>query len=129
MAAFVSGIIAMLITFPFIGYVALFIITKQTTRNHRHAVNIALNYSSVLFVCSVHFFILEIWRISLLWVILAVVILLSMLVVAVHHKVKEEIVIPNIIKGICRINALVFIMFYIGLIGFGLVMEVYGAFG
>lgn len=120
MESLFSGIIATLVTFPFVGYLIVFVVTKQITKKHRKAVNAALNSSSILLISSVHFFILSIWQVSLLWAILTVVIVSAMLVVIVHHKVKEEIVMENVLKGVFRINTFIFSFAYVILVGYGL---------
>ncbi|MEH6944904.1 DUF3397 family protein [Bacillus sp. JJ722] len=118
-----SGIIATFVAFPFVGYLIVFVLTKQITKKHRKAVNVALYSSSILLISSVHFFILSIWRVSLLWAILTFVILTAMLVVIVHHKVKEEIVMANVLKGVLRINTFIFSIAYVILVGYGLVVS------
>ncbi|WP_042349037.1 DUF3397 domain-containing protein [Bacillus massiliigorillae] len=116
-----SGFIATLVTFPFIGYIIVFVVTKQITKKHRKSMSVALNCSFILLISSVHFFILSIWQVSLLWAILMIVLLSAMLVVIVHHKVKEEIVIVNVLKGVLRINSFLFSIAYVLLVGYGLV--------
>ena len=123
-----SWIIATLITIPIIAYVLIFVATKQITKNHRKAVNFAMNSSTLLFIISVHFLIQTIWNISLLWMILLVMILISMTVVIVHRKYKEEIVFSKVLTGAWRLNALVFIFIYFCLVFYGIFKSVLNIF-
>lgn len=128
MGVVLSWIIATLITIPIIAYLLVFIATKQITKNHRKAVNYAINSSTILFILSVHFLIESLWNISLLWVILLIVIVISMLVVLVHHKIKEEISFSKVFKGAWRLNAFVFILAYLALVVYGMFVSVLNIF-
>jgi uncharacterized membrane protein YozB (DUF420 family) len=69
MLSVVSSLIATFITVPILVYILIFIISKVKTKNHRRAIQIALDFSTVFFILSVHFLILAIWGKSFLWVI------------------------------------------------------------
>ncbi|MFS0782407.1 DUF3397 domain-containing protein [Bacillus sp. 1P06AnD] len=124
MGTVLSWIIATLVTLPVLGYLLVFVSTKQITKNHRSAVDLAMNSSAFLFILSVYFLIKTIWNISFFWFILLTIILISMIVVSVHLKVRQEIVFSRIAKGIWRINALVFMCAYVILIIIGICKNV-----
>ncbi|MEH7882877.1 DUF3397 domain-containing protein [Bacillus sp. JJ1609] len=115
-----SALVATLITVPMIGYLAVFIISKQITGNHRRSVNLAIDFSTLLLVLSVHFLILTIWEKSFLWLILLVLFGLAAIFVLIHWKYKEEIVLPKVFKGFWRFNFLLFFSAYVILVLFGL---------
>lgn len=115
-----SAFVATLITAPMIGYLAVFIISKQITGNHRQSVNLAIDTSTFLLVLSVHFLIITIWEKSFLWLILLILFALAALFVWIHWKYKEEIVLPKVFKGFWRLNFLLFFSAYIILVIFGL---------
>jgi hypothetical protein len=119
-----SAFVATLITVPMIGYLAVFIISKQITGNHRRSVNYAIDFSTFLLVLSVHFLIITIWGKSYLWLILLVLFGLAAIFVWIHWKFKEEIVLPKVFKGYWRFNFLLFFSAYIFLVMFGLVQRV-----
>ncbi|RSD28298.1 DUF3397 domain-containing protein [Mesobacillus subterraneus] len=121
MPGFFSAFVATLITVPMIGYLAVFIISKQITGNHRRSVNLAIDFSTFLLVLSVHFLILTIWDRSYLWLILIVLFGLAAIFVFIHWKFKEEIVLPKVFKGFWRFNFLLFFSAYIILVVFGLI--------
>lgn len=120
MPGFFSALVAALITVPIIGYLAVFIITKQITGNHRRSVNLAIDFSTFLLVLSVHFLILTIWGKSFLWLILIILFGLAAIFVWIHWQYKEEIVLPKVFKGFWRFNFLLFSSAYIILVLFGL---------
>ena len=115
-----SAFVAILITVPMIGYLAVFIISKQITGNHRQSVNLAIDFSTFLLVLSVHFLIVTIWGKSFLWLILVVLFGLAAVFVWIHWKYKEEIIMPKVFKGFWRFNFLLFFSAYIILVVFGL---------
>lgn len=120
MPGFFSALVAALITVPIIGYLAVFIITKQITGNHRRSVNLAIDFSTFLLVLSVHFLILTIWGKSFFWLILIILFGLAAIFVWIHWQYKEEIVLPKVFKGFWRFNFLLFSSAYIILVLFGL---------
>ncbi|MCM3665738.1 DUF3397 domain-containing protein [Mesobacillus subterraneus] len=120
MPGIVSAFVAILITVPMIGYLAVFIISKQITGNHRRSVNLAIDFSTFLLVLSVHFLIVTIWGKSFLWLILVVLFGLAAFFVWIHWKYKEEIIMPKVFKGFWRFNFLLFFSAYIILVLFGL---------
>ncbi|MEH7441061.1 DUF3397 domain-containing protein [Bacillus sp. JJ1122] len=115
-----SAFVATLITVPMIGYLAVFIISKQISGNHRRSVNLAIDFSTLLLVLSVHFLIITIWGRSFLWLILLVLFGLAAIFVLIHWKYKEEIVLPKVFKGFWRFNFLLFFSAYVFLVLFGL---------
>ena len=118
--AFLSSIISIFFALPFLGFLLVFIITKLVTNNNRKSVHRALDYSTILFVISVHFLIETIWGKSLFWLIILIMILIAMIFVFVHWKVKEEIVLRKVLKGFWRFNFILFLLAYITLTLFGL---------
>ncbi|WP_423409952.1 DUF3397 domain-containing protein [Heyndrickxia sp. MSNUG] len=115
-----SAFVATLITVPMVGYLAVFIISKQISGNHRRSVNLAIDFSTLLLVLSVHFLIITIWGKSFLWLILLVLFGLAAIFVLIHWKYKEEIVLPKVFKGFWRFNFLLFFSAYVILVLFGL---------
>ncbi|PLT34308.1 DUF3397 domain-containing protein [Bacillus sp. V5-8f] len=119
-----SSLAATFVTLPVIAYIILFILIKQMTRNHRRAVHLAMDISSILFIFAVHYLILAIWERSLFWLLLLIMIGLAFVVVIVHYKLKEEIDIQKVFRGIWRINFAFFLCAYFLLILFGVVYRI-----
>ncbi|MCM3114040.1 DUF3397 domain-containing protein [Neobacillus sp. MER 74] len=91
------------------------------TKSTRKAVHISLDSTTFLFIISVHFLIVTIWEKSYFWVIILIMILIAMIFVLVHWKVKEEILIKKVIKGFWRFNFLLFLLAYLTLTLYGLI--------
>lgn len=128
LADFLSSIAAVFTLVPFLGYFATFIMTKQITGKHRTAVNAAVNATTFLLVCSVHFIIIAIWDKSLLWVILLVLLVSMGVLSVIHWKVKEEIIFRSVIKGGWRLNFLLFSTAYILLLFYGIASRIASTF-
>lgn len=120
MSEFFSVIVAVLITVPIVGYLAVFIITKQITGNHRQSVNLAIDFSTLLLVLSVHFLIVTIWGKSYFWLLLIILFGLAAIFVWLHWQYKQEIVLSKVFKGFWRLNFLLFSSAYIILVLVGL---------
>jgi hypothetical protein len=119
-----SAFIATLVTIPLLGYLAVFIISKQITKKHRRSVHIALDVSTFLFILSVHFLIIVIWDQSYLWMILLSLLVTAVIFVIIHWRVKQEISLRVMFKGFWRFNFLLYFTVYVILIIIGLVQRV-----
>ncbi|MFO1445798.1 DUF3397 domain-containing protein [Bacillus sp. Bva_UNVM-123] len=124
MSSVFSAIIATLITIPILGYLLVFIICKQVTKQHRRSVHVALDVSTILFIISVHYLIVTIWEQSLLWVIILAMLVLAIIFVVIHWRFKQEINIPLVFRGYWRFNFLIFFTAYVVLLVIGLVQSV-----
>lgn len=124
MSAFFSNFAAALVTLPILGYILIFVISKQITKKHRRAVHIALDGSTLLFIISVHYLIVTIWNISLLWVILLIIMLIGVIVALLHWKFKQEIDYQKVFRGFWRFNFLVFFSAYTVLLIIGIIQSV-----
>ncbi|WP_235846901.1 DUF3397 domain-containing protein [Neobacillus soli] len=116
-----SSVLTIFFTLPFLGSIMVFSAIKLITKNTRKSVQKSLDYTTVLFIISVHFLIITIWGKSLFWLIILLMILVAMVFVLVHWKVKEEIVLNKVFKGFWRFNFIVFFITYLGLTLYGLI--------
>ncbi|WP_338469918.1 DUF3397 domain-containing protein [Niallia sp. XMNu-256] len=124
MSDLISSIIATFVTIPLIGYIIVFVISKVITKNHRKSVKIAIDVTTLLFVIAVHYFITAIWGLSLFWVILLFMILVAIVFVFVHWRLKHEIVLVKVFKGFWRFNFLCFGLIYLLLLTYGLILRI-----
>jgi hypothetical protein len=120
----VSIFVATLVTLPILSYIVAFIVAKQWTNNHRRSVQIAMDVSTVFFISSVHFLIIEIWDKHLLWLIMLIVLVLGCCVVLVHYKVKQEIIFGKVLKGVWRLNFACFSFVYCLLFFYGVIARI-----
>lgn len=120
----ISSFFATLITIPLLVYILIFVIVKKLTKNHRKAVHLALDLSTIFFILSVHFLVLTIWERSYFSYIFIFMLICAIIFVIINWKVKGEIVITLFFKGFWRFNFLIFFMAYIGLTIYGVVQRV-----
>lgn len=128
MGSFFATVFATLVTVPIIGYFVVFVIAKQITKKHRKAVHIALDITTVLFILSVHYLIVTIWELSLLWLILILMIAMAILSLLLQYKVNEEVDFKKVFRGFWRFNFLLFFSAYIILICVGIFLSVTKSF-
>jgi hypothetical protein len=123
---FLSVAAATLVTLPLVGYLLMFIFSKQLTKNHKRSVQRAIDFSTLLFIISNHFLIVVIWGKSFLWLILLILITLAIIFVLYHWKVRQEIEYTRVFKGYWRMNFLLFFSSYVVLIIYGIIQRVSG---
>ncbi|MFP7296027.1 DUF3397 domain-containing protein [Neobacillus niacini] len=119
MNSFISSIISIFLTAPLLGFIIIFVINKLITKNARKSFHKALDYSNILFILAVHFLFITIWGKSFFWVILLLVILIAMVFVVIHWRIKGEIIFTKVFKGFWRFNFLIFFLAYLTLTLFG----------
>lgn len=119
-----SSLIATLVTIPLLGYLAVFIISKQITKKHKKSVHIALDVSTFLFILSVHYLIIVIWDKSFLWMIFLCLLITAVIFIIIHWRIKAEINMRVLFKGFWRFNFLLYFTAYIILVLVGLVQRV-----
>ncbi|AIE59550.1 DUF3397 domain-containing protein [Bacillus methanolicus] len=124
MSSIFSSIIATFVTMPFLGYVVVFIISKQLTGNHRRSVLLAIDVSTFLLIISVHYLTVAIWKKSFLGIIFITILITAIIFVFFHWKTKEDIIFPQVFRGVWRINFLLFFSAYIVLFLYGLIQKV-----
>ncbi|WP_110929322.1 DUF3397 domain-containing protein [Bacillus massiliglaciei] len=123
MADLFSGFAATLITIPVFGYLIIFIIAKQATKNHRRSVQWAMDFSTLPFIFSVHFLVLTIWNKNMLWLLLIFMLMIAILVVVVHYNWKGEIDFRKVLRGFWRLNFVFFVCMYMILALLGMVIR------
>ncbi|WP_312027182.1 MULTISPECIES: DUF3397 domain-containing protein [Bacillaceae] len=119
-----SSLIATLVTIPLLGYLAVFIISKQITKKHKRSVHIALDVSTLLFILAVHYLIIVIWDKSYLWMIVLSLLITAVTFIIMHWRIKQEINLRVLFKGFWRFNFLLYFTAYIVLMLIGLVQRV-----
>lgn len=124
-----SQLISFLVVFPIFTLFIVFVISKLTTKKHRFSIHLALDISTFFFILSVHFLIQSIWNTSLFIYIIIFILLIGMIFVIIHWKLKEEIDYKKVFKGIWRITFLLFFTLYVVLLVYGLVRSILKALG
>ncbi|RFU71167.1 DUF3397 domain-containing protein [Peribacillus saganii] len=119
-----SWLAATFVTIPLLGYIVFFIIAKQITKNHRRSVHLSMDFSTLLFIISVHYLIQAIWGHSLIWLLLLIMLAVASTVVIAHYKVKQEIIIRKVFKGFWRVNFLLFFCIYFCLVIYGMISRI-----
>jgi hypothetical protein len=119
-----SSLIATLVTIPLLGYLAVFIISKQITKKHKRSVHIALDVSTLFFILAVHYLIVVIWDKSYLWMIVLSLLITAVTFIIMHWRIKQEVNMRALFKGFWRFNFLLYFTAYIVLMLIGLVQRV-----
>jgi hypothetical protein len=120
----VSSILALLITIPIIGYLLVFVIVKQATKNHRTAVRYGIDVTTMILLFAVHYMLLVIFNQSFFWMILIALLVIGVMFVLLHWHVKKEIIISKVLKGYWRLNFLLLSIAYFVLLMYGLTVRV-----
>jgi hypothetical protein len=118
--SFISSIITIFLTVPLLGFFIIYVLNKLITKNTRKSFHKALDYSTILFIVAVHFLLITIWDRSFFGLILLLLLVIAMIFVVIHWKIKGEIIFTKVFKGFWRFNFLIFFLAYISLTVFGI---------
>ena len=121
MSTFFSAILTVFFTLPFLGSILVFFVIKLITNNFRKSLHKAVDYTTLLYIISVHFLLVTIWGKSFFWLIILIMMFIAIVFVFVHWKVKEEIVLKKVVKGFWRFNFIVFFLAYNTLTLYGII--------
>ena len=121
MSAIFSSILTIFFALPILGTILFFIVIKFILKSTKRSLHLALDYTTFLYIISVHFLIVTLWGKSFFWLIILVMLVLAMVFLLVHWKVKEEIIVKRVWKGFWRFNFILFFAAYFLLTFYGLV--------
>jgi CDP-diglyceride synthetase len=120
LSSIISAVMTIFLMVPLLGFIIIYFLYKMITKNSLKSFHVALDLSTVLFILAVHFLTMTIWGESFFWLIAILLIIIAMVFVVVHWKVKGEIVLNKVFKGFWRFNFLIFFLAYITLTFYGL---------
>jgi CDP-diglyceride synthetase len=120
LSSIISAVMTIFFMVPLLGFIIIYFLYKMITKNSLKSFHVALDLSTVLFILAVHFLTMTIWGESFFWLIAILLIIIAMVFVVVHWKVKGEIVLNKVFKGFWRFNFLIFFLAYITLTFYGL---------
>lgn len=123
LSSFISSIITIFLTVPLLGFIMIYVLNKLLTKNTRKSFHKALDYSTLLFIVAVHFLLLTIWGKSFFGLILLILLVIAMIFVVIHWKIKGEIILAKVFKGFWRFNFLIFFLAYVSLTIFGILQS------
>ncbi|PFO09942.1 hypothetical protein COJ85_00735 [Bacillus sp. AFS076308] len=121
MSTIFSSVLTVFFAIPIIGTILVFTVIKLTLKTTKKALHMALDYTTIFYIVSVHFLIVTLWDKSFFWLIILVMLVIAMVFVFVHWKVKEEIIVKRVWKGFWRFNFILFFFTYFVLTFYGLV--------
>jgi hypothetical protein len=113
MGSFIAGVFATFVTLPLVGFFILYMLLRKLTKNKRKSVHIATYITTVFLILSVHYAAVEIFGHSLLWLIALVLLVVAMIMMFVHWKVKHDLEMKLIAKGFFRMNFVLFLIAHI----------------
>jgi TctA family transporter len=128
MATFISGVLATIVTVPFLGLALIYYISLKLLQDNKRAMKLAADCSTILFIISVHFIVFEIWQQSYLWLILIVILSTAIGMAILQRSLYEDIDIVKLLKGTWRVNFLLFVLCYIVLFTYGLTAKIISSF-
>lgn len=120
----VAAFLATVVTVPILGWYLIYIITVKATKNKPKSIRLASDGSAVFFIAAVYFISYELWGRSFLGVILALFFLLAFFFTIAHWKISGDIYTTKLLKGIWRLNFMIFFFIYIVLSAYGLMSRI-----
>lgn len=117
----VAWFLATVITLPLVAFYLIYLVSVKTTKNKKRSIKLAVDLSTILFIFAVYFITYELWNVSLLWFLLIMIITVAIIFTIIHWKISEDIHFSKLLKGIWRLNFLLFFTAYF-------ILSIYGLF-
>ncbi|MDF2945880.1 MAG: hypothetical protein K0S51_559 [Bacillales bacterium] len=111
---------SILITYPIVTFLLIKILSKKITKKNKLSTQIAIDASSIFFIISVYYLILEVFNKDILFYLLLFILIIGLIVVLLQWKIREEIKFINVVKSVLRMNFIIFFIMHIILLGYGL---------
>jgi hypothetical protein len=124
MIEFTAFLAATLVTVPLIGLYIIYFVSVKTTRNKQVSFKIAVDSTVLLFIISVYFLFLEIWRIHTGWMIVLFFLFTALIFTVLHWKNYEDIKLRRLFKGVWRFQFVVFFILYFILVIYGMIFRI-----
>lgn len=124
MSSAVAWLLATFITVPLVAFYFIYIITVKTTKSKNISIKRAVDFSTILFIFAVYFIVYEIWNVSLFWLLLIMIISVAIIFTIIHWLVSKDIFLAKLLKGIWRLNFILFFLAYFILSIYGLVLRI-----
>ncbi|MGA9289587.1 MAG: DUF3397 domain-containing protein [Anaerobacillus sp.] len=119
-----ASVAATAVTVPLLAWYLIYIITVKMTKKKKFSFRLAVDLSTIFFILSVHFILIETSGRSFLWIILLLIIGAAIGFTVLHWKTKEDVQIHKVMKGAWRFNFLLFSTGYFILLLIGLVHRI-----
>lgn len=120
-----AAFIATVVTIPALGWYLIYISTVKLTRQKRKAIKWASDCSAVLFMAAVYFIMEQLWEPTSVWLVLALFFSVAITFTIIYWNVMEDFYATKLLKGIWRLNFLIFVSIYILLSGYGLIRSIF----
>ncbi|MEY8751364.1 DUF3397 domain-containing protein [Alkalicoccobacillus gibsonii] len=120
-----AAFIATVVTIPALGWYLIYISTVKLTRQKRKAIKWASDFSAVLFMAAVYFIMEQLWEPTSVWLVLALFFSVAITFTVIYWNVMEDFYATKLLKGIWRLNFLIFVSIYILLSGYGLIRSIF----
>lgn len=124
MSSVFAWFVATIVTLPLLGWYLIYIIMVKITKNKSKSIRRASDWSAILFMAAVYFILYELWDRSFLWMIFSVFFLLALLFTWMHWRVSGDIHTRKLLRGIWRLNFMLFLFFYLLLSSYGLITRI-----
>ncbi|WLR52237.1 DUF3397 domain-containing protein [Bacillus tianshenii] len=124
MVSLFSNVIALFITVPLLSLIVIFWVSAKVTRNKKRSFHFMIDVGTIIFILAVHYLVLVIWEISILWMIAIFILLLTIFIMFIHYKKRGDIEFKRVRKVVLRLNFLLFSFTYVILLVYGLVMRI-----
>lgn len=118
-------IAATLVTIPLIGLYLVYLITVKITGEKVYSVKLAADCTTILFIIAVYFIILELWGVSLFWLIVLLFLFTAIGFTFLHWKIYEDIHILRVFRGTWRFQFFLFFTLYFVLMIYGLLYNIF----
>lgn len=120
--------ITVLLTFPLLIFLILSVLFKRWPRTEKHAIRLAADITTPLFLGAVSFLWFEVWSAGSYWVFVTILLLVGAMFTYYYAKVYEELQPKKLVKGLWRLLFILVMPIYLVVFTYGFVSSMFTYF-
>jgi hypothetical protein len=117
---FLAGTVATFVTVPMLTLITVYIFCLKISHNKKKSFHVAVDVTTFFLILSVHTLIFVIWGKTLIWVIAILLLFTAIGMSLVYWSITEEIRFQKLMKGVWRLNFLIFLTAHLLLTLYGM---------
>lgn len=123
MINYLSIIIALLITFPFIPTIIVYKVSDKIVKHKLRALHIAINWTTILYIFATIRILNMMFDQQFIGIVIGLILVLLAIIIIWQWKIKTEVLLNKALKILWRLCFIVFLFAYLILVVYGIILR------
>lgn len=123
MINYLSIIIALLITFPFIPTIIVYKVSDKIVKHKLRALHIAINWTTILYIFATIRILNMMFDQQFIGIVIGLILVLLAIIIIWQWKIKTEVLLNKALKILWRLCFIIFLFAYLILVVYGIILR------